>query len=41
MRRKVIQIAGSTQLISLPRKWAIRQGIEKGEELNIDEQGNK
>lgn len=41
MRRKVIQIANSTQLISLPRKWAQKYGIKKGDELDIDEQGNK
>jgi len=40
MKRKVIQIANSTQLVSLPRKWAIEQGIEKGDELEITEQGN-
>ena len=41
MKRKVIQIAGSTQLISLPRKWAQSFNIKKGEELEISEQGNK
>ncbi|MDA1197444.1 MAG: AbrB/MazE/SpoVT family DNA-binding domain-containing protein [Nanoarchaeota archaeon] len=41
MRRKVIQIANSTQLISLPRKWAIQHGIKKGDELEIKEDGNK
>lgn len=41
MKRKVIQIAESTQLISLPRKWAIKYGIKKGDELDIDEQSNK
>src|SRR3989338_6119842 len=40
MRRKVIQIADSTQLISLPRKWAQRYGVKKGDELEIEEQGN-
>ncbi len=39
MKRKVIQIANSTQLISLPRKWALRHGINKGDELDIKEQG--
>ncbi len=41
MRRKVIQIADSTQLISLPRKWALKQGIKKGDELDIEEKGGK
>jgi len=40
MRRKVIQIAESTQLISLPRKWALKQGIKKGDEVNVEEDGN-
>lgn len=39
MKRKVIQIAGSTQLISLPRKWAVKHNIRKGDELEIQEQG--
>ena len=30
MKRKVIQIANSTQLISLPRKWVLDHNIKKG-----------
>jgi len=41
MKRKVIQIADSTQLISLPRKWAIAHNVKKGDELEIEEQGDK
>ena len=41
MKRKVIQIAQSTQLVSLPRKWALRHEIKKGDELEITEKGNK
>jgi len=41
MKRKVIQIADSTQLISLPRKWAVKYGIKKGDELDIIEEGDK
>jgi len=41
MRRKVIQIADSTQLVSLPRKWALRQNIKKGEELEVQEEGTR
>lgn len=41
IRRKVIQIANSTQLISLPRKWSLKYNIQKGDELEVDEQGNK
>ena len=41
MRRKVIQIANSTQLISLPRAWALKYNIKKGDELNVEEDGSK
>jgi len=41
MKRKVIQIAESTQLISLPRKWALQYGIKKGDELDVDIQGSQ
>jgi phosphate uptake regulator len=41
MKRKIIQIAESTQLISLPRKWAIAHNLKKGDELEITEEGNK
>lgn len=41
IKRKVIQIANSTQLISLPRKWALKYNIKKGEELDVEEQGSK
>ena len=40
MKRKVIQIADSTQLVSLPRKWALEHGIKKGEELDVREEGH-
>lgn len=41
MKRKVIQIAESTQLISLPRKWCQRFDVKKGDELELTEQGNQ
>jgi phosphate uptake regulator len=41
MKRKVIQIAGSTQLVSLPKKWADRCNIKKGEEIEVTEEGNR
>lgn len=41
MKRKVIQIAESTQLISLPRKWAVQYGVKKGDELDVETQGDK
>ncbi len=39
MKRKVIQIAGSTQLVSLPRKWAKQHNIQKGDEVDVQESG--
>lgn len=41
IKRKVIQIANSTQLISLPRKWTQKYGINKGNELEVEEDGSK
>ncbi|MFH1400042.1 MAG: hypothetical protein ABIH41_00850 [Nanoarchaeota archaeon] len=40
MRRKVIQIAGKTLLISLPSKWAKQTGIIKGQELEVTPKGS-
>ncbi len=39
MKRKVIQIANSTQLISLPRAWTKKHNIIKGQEVNVEEVG--
>jgi len=41
LKRKVIQIANSTQLISLPRKWSLKYGVRKGDEIEVEENGNK
>ncbi len=41
IKRKVIQIAESTQLISLPRKWAKANNINRGDELDVVIDGNK
>ncbi|HLG23498.1 MAG TPA: AbrB/MazE/SpoVT family DNA-binding domain-containing protein [Candidatus Nanoarchaeia archaeon] len=41
MKRRVIQIANSTQLVSLPRKWTLKYGVTKGEEIDVLEDGNK
>ncbi len=41
MKRKVIQIGNSTQLVSLPRTWAKKFSIEKGEELEVQEEHNR
>ncbi len=41
MKRKVIQIAGSTQLVSLPRSWAKRNNIQRGQEVEVQEDGDR
>ena len=41
MKRKIIQIAESTQLVSLPRKWALRHGLKKGDEVEVIEEGDE
>ncbi len=41
IKRKVIQIANSTQLISLPRKWSLKYNIQKGDELDVEADGDK
>ncbi|MBI5072390.1 AbrB/MazE/SpoVT family DNA-binding domain-containing protein [Candidatus Woesearchaeota archaeon] len=41
MKRKVIQIADSTQLVSIPRPWGRKYNIKKGDELEVTIKGNK
>ncbi|HLC66619.1 MAG TPA: hypothetical protein VJK52_03180 [Candidatus Nanoarchaeia archaeon] len=41
MKRRVMQIADSTQLISLPRKWSLQNSVKKGDELDVELNGNK
>jgi phosphate uptake regulator len=38
MKRKVIQLAGKTLLVSLPLKWARKHNVNKGDELELEEQ---
>ncbi|MFC1801239.1 AbrB/MazE/SpoVT family DNA-binding domain-containing protein [Nanoarchaeota archaeon] len=40
MKRKVVKHGPSTFIISLPSKWIKKYGIEKGDELDVDEQGD-
>ncbi len=40
MRRKVIQLAGKTSVVSLPNKWVKFYGVKKGDELDIEEVSN-
>jgi len=41
MKRKVIQLAGRTLVLSIPQKWCQKFDIKKGDELDIDEQDKK
>jgi phosphate uptake regulator len=41
MKRKIIQIAGSTNLVSLPKRWCIENNIKKGEEIDVIENGRE
>lgn len=40
MRRKAIQLASKTLVISLPSKWAKMHGIKRGDEIEVEEAGN-
>ncbi len=39
MKRKTIQLAGKTLVVSLPAKWVHQQGVKKGDEVEILEEG--
>lgn len=41
MRRKVIQLAHKTLVVSLPSKWAKIYGVKKGNELEVEERGQQ
>ena len=41
MKRRVIQLAGKTSVISLPSKWVKQYSVKKGDELEIEELGNQ
>ena len=40
MKRKAIQLANQTLVVSLPAKWVKQQGIKKGDEIEVKERGN-
>lgn len=40
MKRKVIQLAGKTLVVSLPSKWAKQKGVVKGAEVEVIEEEN-
>lgn len=39
MKRKLIQMAGKTLVVSLPSYWVKKYGLKKGEEIDIEEKG--
>jgi len=41
MKRKVIQLAGKTLLVSLPSKWASNYNVKKGQEIEVEEDHNR
>lgn len=41
MKRKVIQISNSTQLVSLPREWCKSNNVKKGQEMEVIEDHNR
>ncbi|HLD43244.1 MAG TPA: AbrB/MazE/SpoVT family DNA-binding domain-containing protein [Candidatus Nanoarchaeia archaeon] len=41
MKRKIIQVGHSTQLVSLPRKWCLSHNIRKGDEIEVEEKGQQ
>ncbi|MEK6849158.1 MAG: hypothetical protein AABY01_01160, partial [Nanoarchaeota archaeon] len=40
MKRKIMQVAESTQLISLPRKWCLEHKLKRGDEVEVTPKGN-
>lgn len=41
MKRKVIQLAGKTSVVSLPLRWVKKNNISKGQELDVIDKGDK
>ncbi len=41
MKRKAIQLANQTLVVSLPAKWVKQQGIKKGDEIDVEERGRE
>ena len=41
MKRKVIQLAHKTLVVSLPSKWAKNYGVKKGAELEVEDRGQQ
>ncbi len=41
MKRKVIQLAGKTLIVSLPNKWVKKYSVKKGDEVEVEEEERK
>lgn len=41
MKRKIIQMAGKTMVVSLPSPWVKKYGIKKGDEVEVEEQDRR
>lgn len=41
MKRKIIQVADSTQLVSLPRKWCLEHKLKRGDEVDVEVDKNR
>ncbi len=41
MKRNAIQLAHKTLIISLPAKWVRQHGLQKGDELDVEQSGDK
>jgi phosphate uptake regulator len=41
MKRRVVEQGGLTLMISLPRKWAKKYGLKKGDEIELAERGKE
>ena len=41
MKRKVIQLAGKTHVVSLPSKWVKHYNVKKGDDIDIEELGDQ
>ena len=37
MKRKVIQLAGKTLVVSMPNKWVKKYGVKKGDDVEVEE----
>lgn len=39
MKRKIIQLAGKTLVVSIPHSWAKSHGVKKGDEIDVIDEG--